>query len=76
MPMKQMVTIGIALAVAVLASLTPTLIALPLWVIAVLLFGRGLQPKAVEKLVGRLPYGSSYILKAFAKLDSMLSSSG
>ena len=45
-----MITIGIALAVAVLASLTPTLIALPLWVIAVLLFGWGLQPKAVEKV--------------------------
>ena len=74
MPMKQMISIGIALAVAVVASLTPALIALPLWVIAVLLFGRGLQPKAVEELVGRLPYGSSYILKAFAKLDSMLSS--
>jgi hypothetical protein len=76
MPMKQLITIGIALAVAVVASLTPVLIALPLWVIAVLLFGWGLQPKAVEKLVGRLPYGSSYILKAFAKLDSMLSSLG
>ena len=74
MPMKQMISIGIALAVAVVASLTPALIAVPLWVIAVLVFGWGLQPKAVEKLVGRLPYGSSYILKAFAKLDSMLSS--
>ena len=58
----------------VLASLTPALIALPLWVIAVLVFGWGLQPKAVEKLVGHLPYGSSYILKALAKLDSILSS--
>ena len=73
MPKKQMITIGIALTVAVLASLTPALIALPLWVIAVLLFGWGLQPKAVKKFVGRLPYGSSYILKAFAKLDSTLS---
>jgi hypothetical protein len=27
-------------------------IALPLWVIAVLLFGWGLQPKAMEELVG------------------------
>ena len=71
-----MITIGIALAVAVLASLTPALIALPLWVIAVLLFGWSVQPKIVEKLVRRVPYGSSYILKAFAKLDSMLSSWG
>jgi hypothetical protein len=49
------------------------LIALPLWVIVVLLFGWGLQPKAMEELVGRLPYVGSYILKAFAILDSTLS---
>jgi len=48
--MKRMITIGIALAVAVLASLTPALIALPLWVTAVLLFGWGLQPKTVERI--------------------------
>jgi hypothetical protein len=46
--MKQVITIGIALTGAVLASLTPALIALRLWVIAVLLYGWGLQPKAVE----------------------------
>jgi hypothetical protein len=72
MPMKQIITIGIALAIAVLGSVTQALIALPLWVIAVLLFGWGLQPKAMEELVGRLPYVGSYILKAFAKLDSIL----
>jgi hypothetical protein len=54
MRMKLIITIGIALAVAVLASVTPSLIALPLWVIAVLLFGWGLKPKAMEELVGRL----------------------
>ena len=67
---KKTITIGIALGVAVLASLT----AVPLWVIAVLLVGWGLQPKLTEEFVGRLPYGSSYILKALAKLDSILSS--
>jgi hypothetical protein len=71
---KKTITIGIALGVAVLASLTAVWIAVPLWVIAVLLVGWGLQPKLTEEFVGRLPYGSSYILKALAKLDSILSS--
>jgi hypothetical protein len=71
---KQTITIGIALGVAVLASITAVWIAVPLWVIAALLFGWGLQPKLTEEFVGRLPYGSSYILKALAKFDSMLSS--
>jgi hypothetical protein len=71
---KRTITLGIALGVAVLASITAVWIAVPLWVIAVLLFGWGLQPKLTEEFVGRLPYGGSYILKALAKLDSMLSS--
>jgi hypothetical protein len=71
---KKTITIGIALGVAVLASLTAVWIAVPLWVIAVLLVGWGLQPKLTEEFVGRLPYGSSYILKALAKLHSILSS--
>ena len=33
-----------------------------------LLFAWGLEPKRTEEFVGRLPYGSSYILKALAKL--------
>jgi outer membrane biosynthesis protein TonB len=69
---KNTITIGIALAVAILASITPVWIAVPLWVIAALLFGWGLQPKSTEEFVGRLP-GSSYILKSLAKLDPMLS---
>ena len=69
---KNTITIGIALAVVILASITPVWLAVPLWVIAVLLFGWGLQPKSTEEFVGRLP-GSSYILKSLAKLDPMLS---
>jgi hypothetical protein len=71
---KQTITVGIALAAAILASLTVVWIAVPLWVIAVLLFAWGLDPNRTEDFVGRLPYGSSYILKALAKLDSILSS--
>ena len=70
---KQTITLGIALAVAILGTLT-VWITVPLWVIAVLLFAWGLEPKRTEEFVGRLPYGSSYIFKALAKLDSMLSS--
>jgi hypothetical protein len=68
---KKTITVGIAVAAAVLASLTAVWIAVPLWVITVLLFGCGLQPKLTKEFVGRLPYGSSYILKALANLDSM-----
>ena len=70
---KQTITIGIALGVAVFASITAAWIAVPLWVIAILLLAWGLQPKLVEQYVGRLPYGGSYILKALGKLDSTLS---
>ena len=37
-----------------------------------LLFASGLEPKRTEEFVGRL-LGGNYILKALAKLDSMLS---
>ena len=60
------------LAIAILAIFVPVLIAVPLFVLAALL-AWGLQPRRTEEFVGRLPYGSSYILKALAKLDSMLS---
>ena len=45
---------------------------MPLWVIAVLLFAWGLEPARTEAFAGRLPYGGNYLLKALAKLDSML----
>ena len=70
---KQTITLGMALASAVLATLAPFLIAVPLYMLAALLIAWGLEPKHTEEFVGRLPYGSSYILKALAKLDSTLS---
>jgi hypothetical protein len=61
-------------AVAVQATVVAVWIAVPLLLIAVLLFAWGLEPKRTEAFVGRLPYGGDYILKALAKLDSMPSS--
>jgi hypothetical protein len=63
-------TSGISLAVAVLAAVMGAFvwIALPLLVLAVLLFAGALEPKRIEAFVGRLPY-SNYLLKALAKLD-------
>ncbi|MGO9238301.1 MAG: hypothetical protein ACLP4V_30995 [Methylocella sp.] len=70
---KQTITLGIALAVAVLAAIVGLMwIAVPLLLVAVLLFAWGLEPKRTEEFVGRL-LGGNYILKALAKLDSMLS---
>jgi hypothetical protein len=71
---KQTITLGIAVAIAILAMFVPILIAVPLFVLAALLIAWGLQPRRTEESIGRLPFGSSYILKALAKLDSMLSS--
>ena len=69
---KQTITLGIALAVAVLAALAVVWIAVPLLVVAGLLFAWGLEPKRTEAFVGRLPSGN-YLLKGLAKLDLMLS---
>jgi hypothetical protein len=69
---KQSITLGIAIASAVLAIFMPVLIAVPLFVLAALLIAWGLQPKSTETFVGRLP-GGNYVLTALAKLDSMLS---
>jgi hypothetical protein len=71
---RQTITLGIAAAIAILAIFVPVLIAVPLFVLAALLIAWGLQPRRTEEFVGRLPYGSSYILKALAKLDSTISS--
>jgi hypothetical protein len=71
---KQTITLGIAVAVAVLAAIVGLIwIAVPLLLIAVLLFAWGLEPKRTEAFVGRLPYIGNYILKALAELDSSLS---
>ncbi|MGB6371819.1 MAG: hypothetical protein WBE80_18240 [Methylocella sp.] len=69
---KQTITLGIALAVAVLAAVTVVWIAVPLLVVAVLLFAWDLEPKRTEAFIGRLPLGN-YVLKALAKLDSIIS---
>jgi hypothetical protein len=69
---KQTITLGIALAAAVLAAVTVVWIALPLLVIAGLLFAWGLEPKRTEEFIGRLPSGN-YVLKALAKFDSIIS---
>jgi hypothetical protein len=69
---KQTITLGIAMAGALLAAVTVVWIAVPLLVLAVLLFAWGLEPKRTEALVGRLPLGN-YLLKALAKLDLIIS---
>jgi len=69
---KQTITLGIAGAVAVLAALAVVWIAVPLLLIAVFLFAWGLEPKRTEEFVGRLPSGD-YVLRALAKLDSIIS---
>ena len=69
---KQTITLGIALAGAILAAVAVVWIAVPLLVLAVLLFAWGLEPKRTEAFVGRLPLGN-YLLKALAKLDSIIS---
>jgi hypothetical protein len=73
MATRKQITLGIALAVGILGALTAVWITVPLFVIAGLLFAWGLEPKRTEESIGHLPFGSSYILKALAKLDSMLS---
>ena len=71
---KQTITLGIAVAVAVLAAIVGLIwIAVPLLLISVLLVAWGLEPKRTEAFVGRLPYIGNYILKALAELDSSLS---
>jgi hypothetical protein len=69
---KKTITLGIAVAVAVLAIFVPVLMALPLFVVAALLIAWALQPEGTKAFIGRLPYGN-YVLRALAKLDSMLS---
>jgi hypothetical protein len=69
---KQIITLGIALAIAVLAAVAAVWIAVPLLVVAGLLFAWGLEPKRTEAFVGRLPSGN-YLLKALAKLDLIIS---
>ena len=71
--MRETISMGISLAVAVLAAVMGAFvwISLPLLVLAVLLFAWALEPKRTEAFVGRLPY-SNYLLKALVKLDLVL----
>jgi len=70
---KRTITLGIALAVAILATIVSAAwIAVLLFLLAAFLIAWALDPKRTETFVGRLPY-SSYLLKALAKLDSILS---
>ena len=70
---RKAITLGIALAVAVLATVASTAwVTVPLFVLAALLIAWGLEPKRTEAFVGRLPSGN-YILKALAKFDSTIS---
>ena len=69
---KKTITLGVALAVAILAAVAVVWIAVPLFVLAVFLFAWGLEPKRTEEFVGRLPSGN-YLLKALAKLDLIIS---
>ena len=69
---RKTITLGIALAVAVLATVASAAwITVPLFVLAAFLMAWGMQPKRTEAFVGRLPWGN-YLLKALAKLDLML----
>ena len=71
---RKIITLGIAAAVAVLAAVVSSIwISLLLFVLAAFLIAWGMEPKRTEEFVGRLPYGGNYILKALAKLDSLLS---
>jgi hypothetical protein len=70
---KKTITLGIALAVAVLATVASAgWITVLLFVLAAFLMAWGMQPKRTEAFVGRLPWGN-YLLKALAKFDLMLS---
>jgi hypothetical protein len=69
---KQTITLGVALAVAILAAVAFVWIAVPLFVLAVFLFAWGLEPNRTEAFVGRLPSGN-YLLKPLTKLDLIIS---
>jgi hypothetical protein len=70
---RKTITLGVALAVAVLATVASTAwVTVPLFVLAALLIAWGMEPKRTEEFIGRLPLGN-YLLKALAKLDSIIS---
>ena len=73
---RKTITLGIALAVAVLATVaSATWVAVLLFVLAAFLIAWGMEPKRTEAFIGRLPFGN-YLLKALAKLDLLLPGRG
>ena len=69
---RKTITLGIALAVAVLATVASAAwVTVPPFVLAAFLMAWGMEPKRTEAFVGRLPFGN-YLLKALAKLDLIL----
>ena len=73
MALSNRAKLGIALAVAVIASLASFLAAVLLLALAAFLVAWGQQPKRTEKIVGGLPFGDR-LLKALAQLDVILGS--
>lgn len=71
--MNHRTKMGIALGIAVSAGLTSFLLAVLLLALAVFLIVWGKEPKRTEEFVGRLLFGN-YLLKAMARLDSIISS--
>jgi hypothetical protein len=70
---RKTIILGLAVAVAVLAAVVRAAwIAVLLFLLAAFLIAWALEPRRTEAFVGRLPFGS-YILRALAKLDLMLS---
>ena len=66
---RKIITLGIAAAVAVLATVVSAVwISVLLFVLAAFLIVWGMEPKRTEEFVGRLPYGN-YLLKALAKVE-------
>jgi Flp pilus assembly protein TadB len=66
---RKTITLGVAVAVAVLAAVVNTAwFAVLLFVLAAFQIAWGLQRKRTEAFIGRLPYGN-YVLKAWLNLS-------
>ena len=69
---REKITLGIALAVAVLAIVASAAwVSALLFMLAAFLMAWGMEPKRTEAFVGRLPF-ANYLLTALAKLDLIL----
>ena len=74
MARRDRITLGIALAVAVIAVIGREFawIAVPLLILAVFLIAWGREPRRAEAFIGRLP-GGQYLLKGLNQFDLILS---